>query len=229
LELKLLREISAMSRVDRTILVDGVTPVSEQSFRHVTLEYSRDTMEPEKFDDAQSYIGLVSFYNRRKGYGFVQNGKESYFFHVRGYCKLNPVFFKHTHKILLVVGEKLDPSKVPVIGQEIRYILKDTEQGIQARLWCYEKDYQEVKAGLDISGHRKIRCTLFRTVNGLNGEESVAQDAIVLFEGNNLDRLFEKLQHLEAELRVDGTEILFEEFNNESWITVDNPFCVQSA
>ncbi len=211
-----------MSRTDREILVDGATPLTENnSFRHITLRYDRDSVEPEKYVET-CYVGEVSYYNRNKGYGFVQRDRESYFFHVRGFCKLNPVFYRNEHKILLVVGAKLDNNNLPASGRKLRFILKETDQGTQARLWCFEEDYQAKYNELDIRGNVQYRCTMFRDVLDAAGV-AVAKDSIVVFEGNNLDKLHQKLDLIREDAEVEGTEVLFEAFVDDTWQVCDCP------
>lgn len=201
------------------IVLEGEGSSLPHAFGGYLFNHNLDKIEPEQFVNT-SREGKISYYSRKRGFGFIEEGKESYFFHFRGHARLKHVFYENTHKILFLAKEVCD-SEVPKIDYPVRFILKkipDSPQGAQARMWVLAEEYEELVKGIKISGHKDYKVTL-----GRKTPDGQRMDLLVLFQGNNLTELRERLLFLAEEIKTEGTELLFEEFKDGSWHGCENP------
>lgn len=192
------------------IILEGEGSNLPHIFGGYTINHRLDRMEPERFVN-MSHEGTISYYNKKRGFGFIASGKESYFFHFRGHSHLQHVFFNNEHKILFLPKEVCD-SSVPKIDYPVRFILKKVLQKYHARMWVLKEEYDNLLNSIRIEGHEEYKVSIARKT-----EDGQRLDILVLFNGNNLEQLRERLSFMKQDINIPGTELYCEKLINGSY------------
>lgn len=183
------------------------------TFGGYTINHKLDRIVPERFVN-MSHEGTISYYNKKRGFGFIASGKESYFFHFRGNSHLQHVFFDNEHKILFLPKEECD-SSVAKIDYPVRFILKqvpNSPQKYHARMWVLKDVYDELLNSIRIEGHEEYKVSIARKT-----PDGKRLDILVLFNGNNLEQLRERLSFMKQEINTPGTELYCEKLVDGSY------------